>query len=56
MLEWMITSLTSIIVGAVVIHKADSGILLPAPSADALSATLYGYFTQAIFRNRPVAI
>ena len=35
---------------------ADFGILLPAPSADALSATLYGHFTQAIYRNRPVGL
>jgi hypothetical protein len=28
----------------------------PARSADALPATLYGYFTQAIYRNRPVII
>jgi len=26
----------------------------PARSADALPATLYGHFTQAIYRNRPV--
>jgi hypothetical protein len=26
----------------------------PSPSADALPATLYGHFTQAIYRNRPI--
>jgi len=30
------------------------GALLPARSADALPATLYGHFTQAIYRNRPI--
>jgi hypothetical protein len=29
---------------------------IPAPSDDALPATLYGHFTQAIHRNRPVAL
>jgi len=28
----------------------------PAQSADALSATLYGHFTQAIYRNRPIEV
>jgi hypothetical protein len=28
--------------------------LFPAPSANALPATLYGHFTQAIHRNRPI--
>jgi hypothetical protein len=31
------------------------GARFPARSADAMSATLYGHFTQAIYRNRPVA-
>jgi hypothetical protein len=31
-----------------------SGARFPARSAEALSATLYGHFTQAIYRNRPV--
>jgi hypothetical protein len=30
------------------------GAHFPAPTADALSATLYGHFTQAIYRNRIV--
>jgi hypothetical protein len=30
------------------------GARLPARSADALPATLYGHFTQTIYRNRPV--
>jgi hypothetical protein len=30
------------------------GALFPAPSADALSATLYGHFTYAMYRNRPI--
>ena len=29
---------------------------LPARSADALPATLYGHFIQAIYRNRPIAL
>jgi hypothetical protein len=28
----------------------------PARSADALPATLYGHFTQAIYRNRPIPV
>ena len=31
------------------------GARFPARSADALPATLYGHFTQAIYRNRPIA-
>jgi len=31
------------------------GARFPARSADALSATLHGHFTQAIYRNRPIA-
>jgi len=31
-----------------------SGARFPAPSADALPATMYGYFTQAMYRNRPI--
>jgi hypothetical protein len=31
------------------------GARFPARRADALPATLYGHFTQAIYRNRPIA-
>ena len=31
-----------------------SGAWFPARSADALPATLYGHFTQAMYRNRPI--
>jgi hypothetical protein len=30
------------------------GARFPALSADALPATLYGHFTQVIYRNRPI--
>ena len=33
---------------------ADFGVSLPALSADALPATLYGHFTQARYRIRPI--
>jgi len=33
-----------------------SGARFPARSADALPATLYGHFTQAIYRNRPISL
>ena len=31
-----------------------AGARFPAWSADALPASLYGHFTQAIYRNRPI--
>jgi len=32
------------------------GASFPAQSADALPATLYGYFTQAVYRNWPITL